>query len=247
MFTTKRWYAVHRWIALIVSLQLLAWSSGGLVFSYLDIDNVHGDTDATKKLPVALAFNDVHVTPSEAVEHAAVAGIETQGITRVLLRRRLERTVFVLYGSEKQPLATVDASSGAVLDQITEDQAANVALADFVHDARLRSVEYLEGEAPLEYRGGVMPVYRVMLDHPKEPHFYISPATGDVLKRRNRPWRIFDFFWMLHIMDYGQRESFNHWLLTGMSLLAMATSGSGLALWMRRWRIRAKARAILRG
>ena len=39
----KNLYFVHRWIALLVSLQLLAWSVGGFTFSILDIDNVHGD------------------------------------------------------------------------------------------------------------------------------------------------------------------------------------------------------------
>ena len=76
-----------------------------------------------------------------------------------------------------------------------------------------------------------MPVYRVILDHPKKPHIYVSPVTGEIITRRNRPWRLFDFFWMLHIMDYGERESFNHLLLTFMSLLAITTSASGLVLW----------------
>ena len=80
-----------------------------------------------------------------------------------------------------------------------------------------------------------MPVYQVILDHPKHPHLYVSPVTGAVLKRRNRPWRIFDFLWMLHIMDYRGRENFNHWLLTAMSVLAILTAASGLALWA--WRV----------
>lgn len=80
-----------------------------------------------------------------------------------------------------------------------------------------------------------MPVYRVVLDHPKQPHIYVCPITGEILKRRNKLWRIFDFFWMLHIMDYGERENFNHWLLTAMSVLAITTSTSGLILWW--WRL----------
>ncbi len=86
----------------------------------------------------------------------------------------------------------------------------------------------------VEFRGGRIPVYQVILDHPKRPHNYVCPLTGEVLKRRNNLRRIFDFFWMLHIMDYGAREDFNHWLLTGTSVLAIMTSASGLALWW--WR-----------
>ena len=73
------------------------------------------------------------------------------------------------------------------------------------------------------------------LDHPREPHIYVSAITGKVTKRRNKLWRTFDFFWMLHIMDYRNRENINHWLLSGMSILAILTSVSGLVLWW--WRI----------
>jgi uncharacterized iron-regulated membrane protein len=110
-----------------------------------------------------------------------------------------------------------------------------VALADFAPEAAVLSVTLLEGEPPIEYRGGAMTVYQVILDHPKKPHIYVSPVTGDVLKRRNRLWRVFDFFWMLHIMDYRNRDDINDWLLTTMSLLAILTSASGLVLWW--WRV----------
>jgi hypothetical protein len=36
---------------------------------------------------------------------------------------------------------------------------------------------------------------------------------------------------MLHIMDYREREDFNHWLLTCMSALAVLTAATGLTLW----------------
>jgi len=82
-----------------------------------------------------------------------------------------------------------------------------------------------------EYRGKPAPAWRVDLEHPKRPHIYVDAVTGEALARRNRLWRLFDFFWMLHIMDYRARESFNHPLLTAMSALALATGLSGLGLW----------------
>ena len=38
---------------------------------------------------------------------------------------------------------------------------------------------------------------------------------------------VFDFFWMLHIMDYDERENVNNLLLRGMTLLALVTALSG--------------------
>ena len=48
--------------------------------------------------------------------------------------------------------------------------------------------------------------------------------------RRNDRWRVFDFFWMLHVMDYRERENFNHPLLISMAGLALATVLAGLVL-----------------
>lgn len=231
----RKTYLAHRWIALIVSLQLLAWSVGGFMFSILDINDVRGDLDKRTDPPPSISIERVAITPNTAQQAAIAHGIDPASIARMTLRDRFDTTVYELFDMNGKPLLAVDAATGEVVERVSEEQIKAVALADFIHPATITSFKLLEGEPPLEFRGGAMPVYQVILDHPKNPHLYISPTTGQVLKRRNRPWRIFDFFWMLHIMDYGQRDDFNHWLLTAMSVLAILTSVSGLALWA--WRI----------
>ncbi|MFT6661534.1 MAG: exosortase/archaeosortase [Maricaulis maris] len=51
-----------------------------------------------------------------------------------------------------------------------------------------------------------------------------------VTARRNDTWRVFDFFWMLHIMDYEERENFNNPLLITASVFALVTVLAGLLL-----------------
>ena len=230
----KNWYLVHRWLGLVVGLQLLAWSVGGFSFSIMHIKNVHGELDARPQIDPPLDLAGVRLSPGDALDQASQRGIDRSAISVVTLRDRRERVGYELFDAERAPLAWVDATTGDVRLRLSEDEACAAALADFTHDASVGSVVLLEGEPPLEFRGGRMPVYQVILDHPKEPHIYVCPVTGEVLKRRNNLWRIFDLCWMLHIMDYGERESFNHWLLTGMSSLAIMTSASGLTLWW--WR-----------
>ena len=50
------------------------------------------------------------------------------------------------------------------------------------------------------------------------------------MARRNDDWRFFDFFWMLHIMDYQERENFNNPLLITASMFALFTVLAGLLL-----------------
>ena len=230
-------FLVHRWVGLVVAVQLLAWSVGGLMFSVLDIENVRGELERSSDPAPRVRAERVTLGPADAL--AAVRGVAPETVTRISLRERFGRTVYELFDVEDHPLLAIDAVSGEVITRITEEEAKTAALADFAPEARVASIRLLEGEAPLEFRGGAMPVFQVILDHPKEPHLYVCPRTGAVLKRRNKPWRIFDFFWMLHIMDYGARENFNHRLLTGMSVLAILTSTTGLGLWcwrLPRWR-----------
>ncbi len=231
----KNWYLVHRWLGLIVGLQLLAWSVGGFAFTIMHINNVRGNVDRKPHTEPVLDLKSVNFTPQEAIARASIEPENEVVIEQAVLRMCRGRMVYDLLGPKRKPLACVDAASGEVTQRISESQAIAAAQEDFAHDADVISITLLEGEPPQEYRGGRMPVYQVILDHPKEPHLYVCPVTGEILKRRNYLWRIFDFFWMLHIMDYGERENFNHWLLTGMSVLAIATSASGLVLWW--WRI----------
>lgn len=231
----KNLYWLHRWLALIVCLQLLAWSVGGFMFSVLDIDNVRGDRDRNAGPATAIPFGRAQVTPGQAAAAAEAAGVVQGDVSQVILRvRHDQRLVYDLVDADKLPLAMVDATSGQVTRQISEEAAAAAALHDFVPGAGVRSVRLLKGDPPTEYRGRPMPVYQVILDHPKQPHIYVSPVSGEVLARRNAVWRTFDFFWMLHTMDYQTRDDFNHWLLTAMAVLAIATSVSGLAIWIGR-------------
>jgi uncharacterized iron-regulated membrane protein len=59
---------------------------------------------------------------------------------------------------------------------------------------------------------------------------YIDAVTGEVVARRNDLWRFYDFFWMLHIMDYGAREDFNNNLLRSSAALGWFFALSGIWL-----------------
>ncbi len=107
-------------------------------------------------------------------------------------------------------------------------------------DAPVAAVERVEEVGSgSEYRGRPLPAWRVIFDHPSATRIYVAADTGQVMARRNRTWRIFDFLWMFHILDFEDRNDFNHWLLRIMSVLGVLTVASGFFLfvlttpWMR--------------
>ncbi|MCA9250284.1 MAG: PepSY domain-containing protein [Phycisphaerae bacterium] len=230
MHWKKKSYLVHRWLGLLISIQLLAWSVGGLVFSLLDIEKVRGNRDRVVAAPLVIKPHAGMLRSEQAVA-LAKRELGDVDVTGLVLRSRQGRLVFDVLGPESRPLAVVSADDGGVSTDVGAKAAGLIAAADFRFSTQVQSVQLIQDEAPLEYRGKRLPAYRVVLDHAEAPHIYVCAVTGEVLARRNQSWRIFDFFWMLHIMDYSQREDFNHWLLTVASALAVATSATGILLW----------------
>ncbi len=234
-----RVYMLHRWIGLLVCVQLLAWSVGGLIFSVLDIRMVRGERDSPMR-------------PFAVLDDELLAGALPPGIARTVVASGEAVATVALVDRGLGPRWELRDETGALLacrevdgtpaPTITREQAVHLARRDFVHEAGVRRVVLIERTPPIEFRGKPLPAWRVELDHPAEPHLYVDARTGEITARRNRAWRVFDFFWMLHTMDYAGRDDFNHPLLTGASVLAIVTAASGLGLWIWRWSSRRSRR-----
>jgi|TARA_B100000902_G_scaffold349213_1_gene357636 hypothetical protein len=81
-----------------------------------------------------------------------------------------------------------------------------------------------------EYRGRSLPIYQITTTSKDDINIYLDPLSGDVLAIRSDSWRMWDFLWSLHIMDYDQRDNINNFLLRLFSILALVSSISGILL-----------------
>ena len=83
-----------------------------------------------------------------------------------------------------------------------------------------------------EYRGRNLPLYKVVSvsNEGKEINVYQDPFTGEIVAIRSAQWRIWDFMWGLHIMDWVDRDNIDNFLLKVFSFLALLTSISGITL-----------------
>ena len=133
----------HWWLGLIIGIQFLAWTLGGLYFSWSDIDEVHGDY-----------------------------------------------------------------ASGILRPPLNKKEAIAVAQNGYAGKAAILSTEYLtEVGSHHEYPEDPLPAVAVTSDDARHTTVYVSTEHGTVQKFRNRPWRQFDFLWMLHTMDYAGRDN----------------------------------------
>jgi hypothetical protein len=75
-----------------------------------------------------------------------------------------------------------------------------------------------------------LPDYAIQFNHPSRTTVYVASELGTVQKFRNEKWRIFDFLWILHTMDYSTRDNFGNLLLRAFSIFGLLTILSGFTL-----------------
>lgn len=113
------------------------------------------------------------------------------------------------------------------------EEAVRIARAEFAHPARVRTVEYLSAGsvgAHHEYREQPLPAWAISFEHGSGATAYVAAEQGNLVRVRNNRWRVFDFFWMLHTMDYAGRDNFNNLVLRAFSVLGLVTVASGFIL-----------------
>jgi ferredoxin len=122
----------------------------------------------------------------------------------------------------------LNAKNGSVL-VFDQEHAQKLAKSDFRGKGEVISVT--KGVAPdLETRRHSGPYWRVDFSNTANTSIYVSGQTGEILERRNTYWRIRDFFWMLHTMDYATRDDFNNRLINIIILIAVWIGVSGFIL-----------------
>lgn len=220
--------SIHKWIGVVIGIQVVLWVAGGLVMSAFPIELVRGETQAAHPEPAAVTAQELRVDLREAIAaHGPVTGLRTLRIAG-RLHVEAQRTGAAPF--------LIDAADGRRIDAIDEATAREVATRDFTGEGRIVAATLLT-EGPGEYRG-LLPVWQVRFDDARDTAIYVSAQNGQVVARRTDVWRLYDFFWMLHIMDYKERVDFNHALLIGASALALVLSVTGFWLLFYRVRIR---------
>lgn len=232
----KKWFRkIHRWLGVLMALQIIAWMVSGLYFAWFPIETIRGEHLAAEPDKLSAADLEAVIPVSEAwwAAHESLGGSAEPG-TASLIRSR-GQTWYRFAGSlgEGGYVRLVDAHSGEVMEFMDAGQARAVATASLLAPGTVSSVELVTEPQPgSEYRGRELPLWRVSYTEPESLNLYIDGWTGEVVARRTARWRVFDFLWMLHIMDFEDRDDFNTLLLQLASALGLALGITGLVYWL---------------
>ncbi len=217
---------IHKWLGLIIGIQVIFWVFGGLIMSSFPIDEVHGDHLRKEKETETLNISALKSpTELESLKHIDVVHFEfTQGFKGPQIRVK----------DAQGKLHLFDAITGEALNKVTENEARGIAQQRYVGNAPIASASLIT-EPSTEYRRA-LPAWKIEFNDDDATTFYIAESHGDLMSVRSTMWRIFDFVWMLHIMDYKDRTDFNHPLLIISALLALIISLSGAYLVVKTFR-----------
>ena len=145
----------------------------------------------------------------------------------------LERAVYLLVTSQQRFL--VDVVTGERLPALTEIQIRALAQSYYARNAEIDSLRHYASDFPDEVRFLNRPVWQVNFADWHGTSLYVDAVTGELVTRRHTLWRVFDFLWMLHIMDYETRDNINTLLLSVAAVAGLLTvlAGGWLTLFMR--------------
>jgi len=232
------WAKIHKWLALLMAVQILLWFVSGLVMAVIPIERVRSEHAIAEVPPVPVALDQA----AAGLQRLAAAGVAPG--EKVELRALLGSSVALIVPLEGRP-RLYDLATGRPLSPIPMTFAARIAEADHAGEARAVRIERIAANDS-EYRGA-LPAWRVDFDDGAKRSLYVAADTGAVMARRSTLWRVYDFLWGLHIMDWRNHEDFNHPLLIAASVLALALTVAGIVLLPDRlgytaWRRRRRAR-----
>ena len=118
---------------------------------------------------------------------------------------------------------------GNLLEKLSDEEAKLIASIKTSLEP-VSAILLTESSPGSEYRGRSLPIYQITTTSKDDTNIYLDPLSGDVLAIRSDSWRMWDFLWSLHIMDYDQRDNINNFLLRLFSILALVSSISGILL-----------------
>lgn len=221
----------HRYLGIFIGIQFLLWTLGGLYFSWTNIEEIRGEHLRGEKAKID--FEEDFISPKTIID----AIEKTNDISAINTMRLIEISGSPFYEFEiidknkKRKFIVANAINGEIRSPVSEEEAKDIASSSLVNPLPVKQTVYLTEETVgghHEYREHPLPAWAVTFEN--NLTVYLSAETGQIGAFRTNDWRVFDFLWMLHTMDYNARDDINNYLLRAFSLLGIITIISGFTL-----------------
>ena len=223
----KRARKLHKWLGYLLALQILAWLLGGLVMSAIPLEYVHGKHLAKRTLTNPFTQADY---PTSLDNITA----QVPNPMQIVFEHFLTTPLITVINTEEQQ--SFNGLTGRPFQPPTKIQITANAQAHLLIDAKPINTTLLkQGTREVGYKTNV---WQVQFNDTFNTTLYLNAINGKVITVRSTLWRIFDFFWMLHIMDYDEREDFNNPLLISFAATSVLFCLCGIILLIQNVRLK---------
>lgn len=217
---------LHKWLGLLIGLQVVLWAASGVMFAWLDPAAVGAARSVRTVEPAVLSPVAMKAGPATWLHNYAQQ--ELYDVRAVPLAKRW---VWRIELQNRVELRAIEDGSTVQLD---EAWARQLALGRYAGSGSLVAAT-LQPSPDIESRASG-PVWRAQFDDAQRTALYFAADDGHFIAARSTSWRVYDFFWMLHTMDYTGRDNFNNPLIITIGMAALWLTISGVVLLLRSFR-----------
>ena len=214
---------LHKWLGLLIGLQVILWAASGVMFAWLDPAAVGAAGSVRSVEPAVLSPAAVKSDPVTWLGNYAQQ--ELYDIRAISLA---DRWVWRIELRDRVELRAIEDGAPVQLDEVW---ARRLALDRYAGSGSLVTAS-LQPSPDIESRASG-PVWRAQFDDPQHTALYFAGDDGRFIAARSSSWRVYDFFWMLHTMDYAGRDNFNNPLIVIIGMAALWLTISGVVLLFR--------------
>jgi hypothetical protein len=238
----RRVITLHRWLGLLIAVQLIVSAAGGLYWATRDHKETKGLTRrrAVAKAPIAI---DGLVPLATLVSSSA--GGPAAGIEKARLYRVGERVVWEFQRAGGGALERVDAATGKPAAEVTEAEAIAIVTAEYDGAGTVARATRITENPHDEWAGRPLPVWRVEVADAYGTRAYVDPWTGETGSAwftDGEAW--WGWLFQLHTMDWDGGPLAVNPILAAFAVGVIATAVSGLTLWAFRLAARRRSRTI---
>ena len=206
----------HKYLSILISIQLLLWTISGIYFAFNQIELVRGEQ---YRLPQVFSVD------------LSKVNVFLDSVKSIQVARRFGEEILIVRKEAGTEYLNLE---GVALEKLSREQAISIV-------SRVTSLtpsvaeEINDPEPGSEYRGRNLPLFKVTTQDQEndEINVYVDAISGQVVAIRSEQWRLWDLMWGLHIMDWEARDEINNWLLKLFSVLALISSLTGVFIFFR--------------
>lgn len=217
----------HKWLALIVGLQLMIWVSTGFLFTLVDSSKSRGQIYRVKSVAELAPVLPEQLLTNAELGRKIPENISKQNIRSIELKAFHRHWYYQLTTFDGRYLFS--ATTGEQLS-VKEALAAQLIEKSYQGPGELTALKLLI--PPIEMFNGVKGnIWQADYNDGLNTQVYLSQDTGRILKHSNGVSAYNDILKLLHFMDYNQSGHFNSWWIITMAVLATLLSFTG-SFWL---------------